>query len=143
MSCIFCEIANGNIPSTTIYEDDLVRAILDVNPTVYGHTLVLPKVHAESLLECPAEVRNRVFEVAAALGRQMEKELGCDGMNVITNIREGAGQTVMHFHVHILPRYSHQPKKDALQYAHGTIADFDPAVLAEKISIAPLPDSKN
>lgn len=135
MSCIFCSIANGEIPSSTVYEDDLVRAILDINPTVYGHTLVMPKVHADSLLECPDDVRNRVFEVAAKIGRRMEETLGCDGINVLTNIREGAGQSVPHFHVHVLPRYNEHPEQDALQYAHGEIAPFDAQELLEKIRI--------
>lgn len=124
MDCIFCKIANGEIPGTTLYEDDKVRVILDINPTVYGHALVIPKTHCDSLIECPDDVRDAVFATAQKLAAKMEKELGCDGVNVITNIREGAGQTVNHFHVHVLPRYTGHPEKDALQYAHGPI-DMD------------------
>ena len=135
MDCIFCEIANGNIPGKTLYEDELVRVILDINPASYCHALVIPKKHAKSLLECDAESRDRVFEVAAKLGRAMEEKLACDGINVLANIREGAGQTVDHFHVHLIPRYTNQPEKDGLCVKQEEIEKPDLDAICELIKI--------
>ncbi|MBB5183469.1 HIT family protein [Catenisphaera adipataccumulans] len=104
--CIFCDIAAGKIPSNTLYEDDQVIAFFDINPTSYGHCLVVPKQHCESFLDCPADVRDHVFEVAQKLANRLCDVLHCDGMNVLTNINEAAGQSVMHFHVHLIPRYA-------------------------------------
>jgi histidine triad (HIT) family protein len=103
--CIFCSIVNGEIPSNKVYEDDTVIAFLDVNPTSYGHTLVVPKEHCDSFLDCKDEIRDRVFKVAQQLANKLEKELKCDGINILTNIHEAAGQSVNHFHVHLIPRY--------------------------------------
>ncbi len=103
--CIFCSIVKGDIPNYTIYEDETVLAFLDVNPTSYGHTLVIPKEHYDSFLECPEQVRNHVFEVAQKIANKMEEVLKCDGINLLSNIHEPAGQSVHHFHVHLIPRY--------------------------------------
>ena len=103
--CIFCSIVKGDIPNYTIYEDETVLAFLDVNPTTYGHTLVIPKQHCDSFLTCPEDVRNHVFEVAQMIANKMETVLKCDGINLLSNMHEEAGQSVNHFHVHLLPRY--------------------------------------
>lgn len=103
--CIFCMIANGEIPSNKIYEDESVIAFLDINPTSYGHTLVVPKEHCDSFLDCPDETRNHVFEVANKLANKLEQTLHCDGINILTNVHEAAGQSVKHFHIHLIPRY--------------------------------------
>ncbi len=103
--CIFCSIVNGEIPSNKIYEDDMVIAFLDINPTSYGHTLVVPKKHCDSFLDCEDEVRDHVFKVAQQLANTLEEKLHCDGINILSNIHEAAGQSVSHFHVHLIPRY--------------------------------------
>ena len=103
--CIFCSIVNKEIPSHCIYEDDTVFAFLDINPTAKGHTLVIPKEHCTSFLDCPATLSNHVFEVAQMLANRLEKQLNCDGINMLSNIHEAAGQSVEHFHVHLIPRY--------------------------------------
>ena len=103
--CIFCSIVNGDIPSNKIYEDDMVIAFLDINPTNYGHTLVVPKKHCDSFLDCEEEVRDHVFKVAQQLTNTLEEKLHCDGINILSNIHEAAGQSVSHFHVHLIPRY--------------------------------------
>ena len=103
--CIFCSIVNGEIPSNKAYEDDTVIAFLDVNPTSYGHTLVVPKEHCDSFLDCKDEVRDHVFKVAQQLVTKLDTQLKCDGINILTNIHEAAGQSVNHFHVHLIPRY--------------------------------------
>lgn len=103
--CIFCSIVNGEIPSNKIYEDDMVIAFLDINPTSYGHTLVVPKEHCNSFLDCKEDIRDHVFKVAQQLANKIEDKLQCDGINILSNVHEAAGQSVEHFHVHLIPRY--------------------------------------
>lgn len=120
--CIFCSIVSGEIPNHTIYEDDTVLAFLDINPTSYGHCLVIPKKHYDSFLDCDNKVRDHVFKVAQELANKLETKLGCDGINVLTNIHEAAGQTVDHFHVHLIPRYK---ENDSLTIEFGNIGTVD------------------
>lgn len=103
--CIFCKIANGEIPSKTIYEDDRFRAILDLGPATKGHALILPKQHAANLYELPEETAAEVMKLAKKLAIQMKEKLHTDGLNVVQNNGEVAGQTVMHYHLHLIPRY--------------------------------------
>ncbi len=103
--CIFCMIAGGEIPSNTIYEDDDFRVILDNGPATKGHALVLPKQHYANLFEIPEETLAGAAKVAKKVAANMKEKLGCDGLNLVQNNGEVAGQTVMHFHLHIIPRY--------------------------------------
>ncbi len=103
--CIFCKIANGEIPSNTIYEDDDFRVILDNGPATKGHALVLPKKHYADLYEIPEDVAAGAIKVAKQVAATMKEKLGCDGLNLVQNNGSTAGQTVMHFHLHIIPRY--------------------------------------
>lgn len=103
--CIFCKIANGDIPSKTIYEDDTFRVILDLGPATKGHALILPKHHADNLFELPEDVAGKAMQLAKRLGTQMKEKLGADGLNLMQNNGAVAGQTVMHFHLHLIPRY--------------------------------------
>jgi len=105
-NCIFCKIAAGEIPSRTVYEDNDFRVILDLGPASKGHALILPKDHAANLMELDDEIAAKVLPVAKKVGRAMMKSLGCAGLNMIQNNGEEAGQTVMHFHVHMIPRYT-------------------------------------
>lgn len=109
-SCIFCKIAAGEIPSASVYEDETFRVILDLGPAARGHALILPKCHAKDITELPEEVSAKVLPLAAKIGTAMKKGLGCAGFNVVQNNGEAAGQTVMHFHVHIIPRYENGPQ---------------------------------
>ncbi len=104
-NCIFCKIANGEIPSKTVYEDENFRAILDLEPAAKGHTLILPKNHYKNLFELPEEVAEEVLVVAKKLGAQLVDKLHSDGLNIMQNNGEVAGQTVFHFHMHLIPRY--------------------------------------
>lgn len=104
-NCIFCKIADHQIPSSILYEDEDVIAFLDVNPVSYGHTIVIPKEHYDNMLTCPKEVMNKVYNVAQRIGQVAIKSLGAKGVNVLANCYPAAGQTVMHFHVHVIPRY--------------------------------------
>ena len=105
-NCIFCKIAAGEIPSNTIYEDDSFRVILDLGPATKGHALVLPKNHYADLFEIPEDVLADVAMVAKKVAGTMKEKLSCDGLNLVQNNGEAAGQTVMHFHLHIIPRYA-------------------------------------
>ena len=104
-NCIFCKLANGEIPTRTVYEDDSFRVILDLGPATKGHALILPKSHAANLYELPDDVAAKVLPLAKKIATQMKEKLGCDGLNLVQNNGEIAGQTVMHFHLHLIPRY--------------------------------------
>lgn len=104
--CIFCKIANGEIPSKTIYEDEHFRVILDLGPATRGHALILPREHAGNLLELPEETAREVMALAKKMAAVMEEKLHCDGLNLVQNNGEAAGQTVQHFHLHMIPRYN-------------------------------------
>lgn len=104
--CIFCKIANGEIPSKTLYEDANFRVILDMGPATRGHALILPKEHADNLYELPEELAAKALPVARKVGARMKEKLHCDGLNLVQNNGEVAGQTVMHFHMHMIPRYA-------------------------------------
>ncbi len=103
--CIFCKIANGEIPSKTLYEDERFRVILDLGPATKGHALILPKDHFSNLFELPDETAGEVMKLARRMAVQMKEKLHADGFNLVQNNGECAGQTVMHFHLHLIPRY--------------------------------------
>ncbi len=105
-NCIFCKIANGEIPSETLYEDGDFRVILDLNPASEGHALILSKEHYRNLPELPSQTAAKVLPLAGKIGKAMMSELSAKGFNVVQNNEEAAGQTVFHFHVHIIPRYA-------------------------------------
>ena len=104
-NCIFCKISNGEIPSTSVYEDDTFKVILDLGPATRGHALILPKDHAADLFELPEDTAEKAIVLAKKLGRQMVENLKADGLNLVQNNGEAAGQTVRHFHMHLIPRY--------------------------------------
>lgn len=105
MDCIFCKIANGEIPSSTIYEDDNFRVILDISPASKGHALILPKRHYNNISELPKALSEHIPLLAAEIGEAAKKGLKASGYNILINTGESAGQTVFHCHVHIIPRY--------------------------------------
>lgn len=110
-SCIFCKIANGTIPSYKVYEDNDVIAFLDVNPASRGHTLVVTKEHFSNMTTCPKAILDKVFEVAQTIAQAQIAQLGATGVNVLTNVGQSAGQSVHHFHVHVIPRYDNDGLK--------------------------------
>ena len=111
-NCIFCKIANGGIPSKTIYEDEKFRVILDLGPATKGHALILPKEHYANLYELPEEMAGDVMKLAQKMATQITEKLGCEGFNLVQNNGEAAGQTVHHFHMHVIPRYEGGNAKD-------------------------------
>ena len=104
--CIFCKIVKGEIPCTKIYEDQDVLAFLDISQTTIGHTLVIPKEHFDNFLYVPKDLVGKTFSAAQKVAQALTAGLGAKGINILNNTNEIAGQTVMHFHVHVIPRYS-------------------------------------
>ncbi len=131
MDCIFCKIANGEIPSTTIYEDGDFRVITDINPANLGHCLVIPKAHAANVYELSEELTAKAFVIAKKVAAAVKKATECDGVNILQNNGETAGQTVFHFHIHIIPRL----KSDDVKLSFGSFkADSESiAAMGEKI----------
>lgn len=111
-NCIFCKIINKEIPSSIVYEDDDVLAFLDISQATRGHTLVVPKKHYDNFLATPHETMHKVMDVAQRIGQAQMTMLGAKGVNILSNVGEAAGQSVMHFHVHVIPRYG---TKEGLQ----------------------------
>ena len=104
-NCIFCKIIAGDIPSKTVYEDDDFKAILDVSPAAKGHVIILPKNHAKDVLALSDDDASKIFAVAKKIAKVQMEAFGCDGVNILQNNGEAAGQTVFHLHVHVIPRF--------------------------------------
>lgn len=103
-NCIFCKLAHGKIPTNSIYEDDDFKVILDTSPASRGHSIILPKTHAANIFELPDEYCEKIFKVAKKCGTAIKNAFGYEGLNVLQNNGEPAGQTVFHLHVHLIPR---------------------------------------
>lgn len=102
--CIFCKIAKGDIPSATIYETGDFKCILDVAPANRGHALIITKEHYDNIFQLDAETAAKIFSFATVAAKAIKEETGCEGMNVLQNNGAVAGQTVNHFHLHLVPR---------------------------------------
>ncbi len=129
--CIFCKLANGDIPTATLYEDDDFRVILDAGPASKGHALILPKEHYANLYELDDELAAKVLVLAKKMITKLTDILGCDGYNIVQNNGEAAGQTVFHFHLHMIPRY----KDDhvGLGWPMGELTEEDKEDILSKI----------
>lgn len=122
--CVFCKIIDGSIPSKKVYEDDDVLAILDISQATVGHTLVMPKKHYANILEIPADTYTKVMLKAKETAEKLDKKLKPKGINILNNCGEVAGQTVMHYHVHILPRYNEEELK--IEFTdHSSVVNLD------------------
>ncbi len=133
-NCIFCKIALGQIPAATLYEDDDFRVILDLGPASKGHALILPKTHAKNIYELSDELAGKVFVLAKKMATAMTEALQCDGFNIVQNNGETAGQTVFHFHMHLIPRYQGDNVK--LTWAPGTLTDEWKEEILRKVKAA-------
>jgi histidine triad (HIT) family protein len=122
-NCIFCKIANGEIPSATLYEDEAFRVILDLNPASKGHALILPKKHAANLFELPDETAGKAIVLAKKIAGTLQEGLQAEGVNLVQNNGEAAGQTVFHFHMHIIPRYAQDTVN--VTWKPGTLSEAD------------------
>ena len=131
-NCIFCKLANGDIPTNTIYEDADFRVILDASPAAKGHALILPKQHYANMFEIDDEVLAKAAKLAKKVITHEKEVLGCDGYNVLQNNGEAAGQTVFHFHMHIIPRI----KGDTVNvgWVPGTADNDTIASIVEKVT---------
>jgi histidine triad (HIT) family protein len=131
-NCIFCKIIAGEIPSAAIYEDEDFKVILDIFPAAKGHAIILSKRHCANLFELDDDTAAKVLFVARKVAKAMKEELGCDGINLLQNNGEAAGQTVFHFHIHLIPRYTGDQVK--LTWAQGKYEDGEAAALAQRIA---------
>ena len=104
--CLFCKIINGDIPSTKVYEDEHVFAFMDIMPLSKGHTLLIPKQHCKDLFEMPEEVAGNLYKAAPKVANAIKKAFNPVGLNTVNNNGAAAGQTVFHFHLHLIPRYN-------------------------------------
>ena len=104
--CIFCKLANGDIPTRKIYEDDKFVVFMDLGPATKGHSLVVPKDHYANIYEMPAELLGEAMQVAQKMAIKLKDALHADGFNILQNNGEAGGQTVFHFHMHLIPRYN-------------------------------------
>ena len=131
-NCIFCRIIGDEISSVSLYEDDDFKVIMDISPAAKGHAVLIPKKHFANLFEMDEETSAKVFVVVSKVAKAMKAELQCDGLNILQNNGEAAGQTVFHFHIHLIPRYH----GDAVQIAwgHESYGDGEAAELAARIS---------
>jgi histidine triad (HIT) family protein len=127
--CIFCKIVNGDIPSSKIFENEHVMAFLDISQITKGHTLIIPKVHNENIYDLSAEAARNIFEVVPQLANAIKEQFNPVGMNIITNTGEQAGQTVFHYHMHLIPRYGSGDGFGAVWKSHQS--DYSPADLQE------------
>lgn len=129
--CIFCKLANGEIPTATLYEDEDFRVILDASPAAKGHALIIPKEHYANLYELDDELAAKVLVLAKKMITKLTEILGCDGYNIVQNNGEAAGQTVYHFHLHMIPRY----KDDGvgIGWKMGELVDEDKEELLAKM----------
>ena len=121
--CIFCKIANGEIPSATLYEDEDFRVFLDLGPATRGHALLVPKDHFANLMELDDEHCEKAILLARKMAVRMKKVLKCDGLNLVQNNGEAAGQSVFHFHMHLIPRYENDHAH--ILWTPGTLEDKD------------------
>lgn len=130
-NCIFCKIIDGEIPSSTVYEDEDFRAILDIAPSHKGHTIVLPKYHAANLFELPDEIAAKALPVVKKIATAIKEATGCDGVNILQNNGEAAGQSVFHLHIHVVPRF----KNDGILpvWPQGSYEEGEAQEMAEKI----------
>ncbi len=132
MDCLFCKIVAGDIPASKVYEDEHILAFLDISQTTPGHTLVITKKHYRNILDLDPQVAQDLFGQVPALARRLKNAVGAQGINVLNNSEEAAGQTVFHTHVHLLPRFE---AGDGLEIQFQTKEpDFEHlAQLAQKI----------
>ena len=131
-NCIFCKIAGGEIPSSTIYEDDMFRVILDLSPATKGHALIIPKEHMANVFEMDEATAGKVFVLASRIAKAMKEALHCDGLNIVQNNGEIAGQTVFHFHM--IPRY--EGDNQNINWVPGTSEAAERDAVANQIRAA-------
>lgn len=133
--CIFCKIVNGEIPAAKVFENEHVVAFLDISQVTKGHTLVIPKIHKENVYELTPEIAQNIFEVVPQLANGIKKAYQPIGLNVLNNNGEAAGQSVFHFHMHLLPRYGKEDGFGAVWKTHTSeYTPEDLQIIAQEIN---------
>ena len=130
--CIFCKIAAGEIPSRKIYEDSDLIAIMDLNPTSKGHSLIIPKEHCTNIYDIDEDIAAKVMKTAKKLATKMTVALNCDGFNLLQNNGETAGQTMFHFHMHLIPRYK-DADNNILKFTSVSFSDEEMDAIRDQI----------
>ena len=130
--CIFCKIAAGEIPSRKIYEDSDLIAIMDLNPTSKGHSLIIPKEHCTNIYDIDEDIAAKVMITAKKLATKMTVALNCDGFNLLQNNGETAGQTMFHFHMHLIPRYK-DADNNMLKFTSVSFSDEEMDAIRDQI----------
>ena len=130
-NCIFCKIASGEIPSYTLYEDNLFKVFLDLSPTSFGHALLIPKEHYANLFELDDDIASKALILAQKVATAMKASLQCDGFNLLQNNGEIAGQTMFHFHIHLIPRYKDDNTK--IIFDHKSLKEEDAKTILDTI----------
>jgi histidine triad (HIT) family protein len=132
MDCIFCKINSGEIPSYTIYEDDNVRAFLDITQGTKGHTLVIPKKHVKNVYELDEQTAQDVFKVVPKIAKALKTAFNPIGLNIINN-NDQPLQSVFHFHIHLIPRYENDGMKLSTNNNYGKITQEEFKDLVDQI----------
>ena len=130
--CIFCKIAAGEIPSRKIYEDKDLIAVMDLNPTSKGHSLIIPKEHCTNIYDIDEDIAAKVMKTAKKLATKMTVALNCDGFNLLQNNGETAGQTMFHFHMHLIPRYK-DADNNMLKFTSVSFSDEEMDAIRDQI----------
>ena len=131
--CIFCKLSNGDIPTNALYEDDVVKVIFDLNPASKGHVLILPKNHFDDIYSMDDATAAHVFQVAVKVAKAMKETLGCEGLNIVQNNGEIAGQTVFHFHMHLIPRKAGD--QAVPEWEHLSLSDDEMKEICDKMKM--------
>lgn len=131
-NCIFCKLAGGDIPTATLYEDEDFRVILDQSPASKGHALIIPKEHYRNLYDLDEELAAKAFVLAKKMILKLKEVLGCQGYNIVQNNEEAGGQTVFHFHMHLIPRYTDD--EVGLGWKMGSLSEEDKEEILKRMN---------
>lgn len=134
-NCIFCKLANGEIPTNTVYEDEDFKVFMDAAPATKGHALVVPKNHYADIYEIETETLGKAAKVAQKVIKHATKVLGCEGYNLMQNNGAVSGQTVFHFHLHLIPRYENMDNTNLLSWTPGTATSEELKELSERLRV--------
>ena len=134
-NCIFCTLANGVFPTNSIYEDDDFNVILDASPATKGHALILPKEHYANIYEMDEELLGKAAKLAKKIITHEKEVLGCDGYNIVQNNGEVAGQTVFHFHMHLIPRYGKDENKKIIEWDQNEFSEEEMKSICEAMKL--------
>ena len=134
-NCIFCKLANGVFPTNSIYEDEDFNVILDASPATKGHALILPKEHYANMFEIDDDILAKAAKLAKKIMTHEKEILGCDGYNLVQNNGEAAGQTVFHFHMHLIPRYSDNNESKLINWKPNEFSDEEMKDICDKMKM--------